>query len=410
MTPRVCAVLPTYDNAGTIRAMVEAVRVHLPHVLVVDDGSGPEGREAVAALGREGLAEVHHLPRNTGKGAAVKEGFRRARAAGFTHAVQIDADGQHEVGDLPRFLAAVRAHPDALVLGEPLFDRSAPPSRVRGHRFCSVWTDLATGGRVIRDPLCGYRVYPLEAALRRRRRRPDGVRRRDRRPDGLGGLPGGEPPHPRPVPDRRGGRGLPLPALARQRPHRRPARPALPGGAGAAGRRLHAQAGAGGAVTAPRWHELPEKGSALGIRAVVGLLLLLGRRGAGWLVRLLAAWYVLLYPEVRRASRAYLRRAGAGAGLLDVVRHVFTFARVSADRVFLVRGQLGPFRVERHGGEQLGELHRQGRGVLLLLAHLGSWEVLRVHSREARLPVSVLAYYENSRGVTDALRALDPSL
>lgn len=165
MSPRVCALIPTYDNPGTIRAMVEAVRVHLPQVVVVDDGSGPEGREAVAALGRDGLAEVHHLPRNTGKGAAVKEGFRRALAAGFTHAVQIDADLQHEVGDLPRFLAAVRAHPEALVLGEPLFDASAPRSRVRGHRFCSIWTDLATGGRVIHDPLCGYRAYPLEAAL-----------------------------------------------------------------------------------------------------------------------------------------------------------------------------------------------------------------------------------------------------
>jgi polyprenyl-phospho-N-acetylgalactosaminyl synthase len=165
VTPRVCAVLPTLDNPRTIRAMVEAVRTHLPHVVVVDDGSGPEGRAAVEALGREGLAEVHRLPENRGKGAAVKEGFRRARAAGFTHAVQIDADRQHEVGDLPRFLAAVRAHPEALVLGEPLFDASAPRSRVRGHRFCSIWTDLATGGHVIRDPLCGYRAYPLEAAL-----------------------------------------------------------------------------------------------------------------------------------------------------------------------------------------------------------------------------------------------------
>lgn len=163
-------------------------------------------------------------------------------------------------------------------------------------------------------------------------------------------------------------------------------------------------------MSSARWQELPEKGSALGIRAVVGLLLLLGRRGAGWLLRLLAAWYVLLHPAVRRTSRDYLRRVGADGRLRDVLRHVHTFAQVTADRVFLVRGQLGPFRIERQGGEQLAELHRQGRGVLLLLAHLGSWEVLRVHSREAKVPVNVLAYYENSRGVTDVLRALDPSV
>lgn len=166
MIPRVCAVIPTYDNPRTIRAVVERVRDHLPDVLVVDDGSGAEGREAVAALSRDGLAHVHVRQGNGGKGAAVKDGFRRARALGFTHALQVDADGQHDLADLPRFLEAARRHPEALVLGEPVFDASAPRARVRGHRFCRFWTTLATGGPVIRDALCGYRVYPLDPTLR----------------------------------------------------------------------------------------------------------------------------------------------------------------------------------------------------------------------------------------------------
>ena len=165
MSPRICAVIPTFDNPRTIRAAVVEVRAHLDKVWVVDDGSGPSGRAAVAALSEGGLATVHHLPRNTGKGAAVKEGFRRAQEAGFTHAVQIDADLQHDASDLPRFLRAAHAHPDALVLGDPIFDATAPAVRVRGHRFCRIWTHLATGGPVIRDPLCGFRVYPLTAAL-----------------------------------------------------------------------------------------------------------------------------------------------------------------------------------------------------------------------------------------------------
>jgi len=166
LSPRVCALIPTYNNPRTIRHVVERVRAHLSDVLVVDDGSGPEGQAAAAALAREGLALVYRLERNVGKGAAVKEGFRRASALGFTHALQIDADGQHDTNDLPRFLAAAQAHPEALVAGDPVFDGSAPQGRVRGHRFCRLWTDLATGGRVIRDVLCGFRVYPLEPALR----------------------------------------------------------------------------------------------------------------------------------------------------------------------------------------------------------------------------------------------------
>jgi glycosyltransferase involved in cell wall biosynthesis len=166
VSTRVCALVPTYENPRTIRAVVEQVRVHLPDVVVVDDGSGPEGREAVAALGREGLAHVHRRAQNGGKGAAVKDGFRVARDLGFTHALQVDADGQHDLSDIPRFLEVHRAHPDALVLGQPTFDASAPAARLKGRKFSRFWTDLETGGRVIQDPLCGYRLYPLDAALR----------------------------------------------------------------------------------------------------------------------------------------------------------------------------------------------------------------------------------------------------
>lgn len=166
MSPRICAVIPTYDNPCTIRAMVERVRVHVPDVLVVDDGSGPETRAALDALAREGLARVHRLAQNSGKGAAVKAGFRLAAELGFTHALQIDADGQHEIADLPRFLEAMRARPEAMVLGRPVFEPDAPRVRTRGHAFCRFWTHLATGGPVIGDGLCGYRIYPLAIATR----------------------------------------------------------------------------------------------------------------------------------------------------------------------------------------------------------------------------------------------------
>ena len=163
-------------------------------------------------------------------------------------------------------------------------------------------------------------------------------------------------------------------------------------------------------MTRHRWHELPEHATARGVRTLVAALLLLGRRWAGLLLRVLAAWFVLFRPGIRRDSRRYLRRVGSPARLRDVFRHLFTFAQVTADRVFLLAGRTDRFRIERTGGEELAAHFQAGRGVLLLLAHLGSWEVLRLHSREYRLRVSVLAYYQNSRAVTDALRALDPSV
>jgi glycosyltransferase involved in cell wall biosynthesis len=165
-SPRFCAVVPTYDNPLTIGAVVERIRARLPDVVVVDDASGPAGREAVAALERDGLARVVRRERNGGKGAAVRDGLRAAHALGFTHAIQIDADGQHDLDDLPRFLEAAAADPGALVLGCPVFDGGAPAARVRGRKISRFWTDVETGGRTIADPLCGFRVYPLDVAVR----------------------------------------------------------------------------------------------------------------------------------------------------------------------------------------------------------------------------------------------------
>lgn len=165
LVSRYVAIIPTFDNARTLEGVVRGVRRWLPDVIVVDDGSGPEARAVAEDLGRRGLAEVVLRERNGGKGAAVKTGLERARGRGATHALQVDADGQHDLEDVPRMLEASRAHPDALVLGVPLFDESAPRSRVVGRRISVFWVRVETGGDHIADPLCGFRVYPVEGTL-----------------------------------------------------------------------------------------------------------------------------------------------------------------------------------------------------------------------------------------------------
>jgi glycosyltransferase involved in cell wall biosynthesis len=162
---RPCVVVPTYDNPITIRPAVTALRAHVGDVLVVDDGSGPAARAEIDRIGAEGLARVLRHDVNGGKGAAVKTGIRAAAAAGFSHVLQIDADGQHAFQDLPRFLQAAQTSPHALVLGHPVFDGSVPAARLWGRKLTNFWVHIETGGRVIRDPMCGFRVYPTAAAL-----------------------------------------------------------------------------------------------------------------------------------------------------------------------------------------------------------------------------------------------------
>jgi len=162
---RPCAVIPTFDNPATVRAVVERVRAHLADIVVVDDGSGPAGRAACDAIASAGLAHVERRAQNGGKGAAVKTGFAAAQRLGATHVLQVDADGQHDLADIPRFLAEARAHPDALILGRPVFDATQPRSRAFARQLSIFWVNVETGSRAIADPQCGFRVYPLAAAL-----------------------------------------------------------------------------------------------------------------------------------------------------------------------------------------------------------------------------------------------------
>lgn len=162
---RCCAVVPTYDNPETIGSVVDRIRAHLPDVIVVDDGSAEAGRAACARLARDPRATVIHQARNLGKGAAIKAGLAAAHAAGFTHAFQIDADGQHDLEEIPAFLAAAEASPESAIFGYPVYDESAPALRRFARKITCFWVDLEVGRGVILDAMVGFRIYPVEATL-----------------------------------------------------------------------------------------------------------------------------------------------------------------------------------------------------------------------------------------------------
>jgi glycosyltransferase involved in cell wall biosynthesis len=175
-TFRPCVVVPTYDNAETVRAVVVEARRHVPEVIVVDDGSHDEARRVCARLADEGLARVTRRAANGGKGAAVKTGLDVAASHGFTHAFQVDADGQHDLSRMPAFLEVARARPDAVVLAYPSYDASVPRGRLVARRLTTFWVNFEVGGaHVVEDAMVGFRVYPLARtrALRVRGNRMD---------------------------------------------------------------------------------------------------------------------------------------------------------------------------------------------------------------------------------------------
>ncbi len=161
-----CLLIPIYDHKDTIRKVLESLEpLRLP-CLVVNDGSGPATREILDDVVKTfDWVEVQHHPVNQGKGVALRHGFRLAAARGFTHALTLDADAQHDAADASRFLEEAERNPDALVLGAPIFDASAPRSRLYGRKLSVGLVWLATLSREVRDPLCGFRCVPLAPAL-----------------------------------------------------------------------------------------------------------------------------------------------------------------------------------------------------------------------------------------------------
>jgi glycosyltransferase involved in cell wall biosynthesis len=170
---RLCAIIPTYNNPATVEEVVARVREYIPDVVVVDDGSAETARRVVQGLADSKRCEVVFRPQNGGKGAAVKTGLEWAHDHKFDYALQIDADLQHDTKDIPKLVAGVASAastPGTLVLAQPTFDASAPKGRLRARKITAFMAMVETLGRKVGDPLCGYRVYPVETALRVRAR------------------------------------------------------------------------------------------------------------------------------------------------------------------------------------------------------------------------------------------------
>jgi glycosyltransferase involved in cell wall biosynthesis len=158
--------IPSYDTGARVYQTVREARAQWRPVWVVVDGSTDGSAEGLQRLaeGDPGL-RVFVLPHNQGKGAAVLHGLQQAQAAGFTHALTMDADGQHPADLIPAFMQASMARPEVMVLGRPVFDASAPLLRVRGRKVSNAWTNLETLGAGVADSLYGFRVYPVAALV-----------------------------------------------------------------------------------------------------------------------------------------------------------------------------------------------------------------------------------------------------
>ena len=163
---RPIVLIPVYDHESCLAAIATALRAKDLPVLLVDDGSHASCAQEAARVAAvtPGVFHVRHAV-NGGKGAAVVTGFETAANLGFTHVLQIDADGQHDLGAVDAFLDAGRARPEVMICGAPVYDDSVPAARLNGRKISNWWVHVNSVSTAVQDALCGFRVYPLAAVL-----------------------------------------------------------------------------------------------------------------------------------------------------------------------------------------------------------------------------------------------------
>jgi len=160
-----CAVIPVYNHELAVPAVVaDLLAAGLPCVLV-DDASSPACATVLRQLAEHQQVFLVQLKVNQGKGGAVMAGLREAARLGFSHALQVDADGQHDLADVSRFLEQSQAYPQALICGYPQYDASVPKGRLYARYLTHVWVWINSLSLQIPDSMCGFRVYPLPPTL-----------------------------------------------------------------------------------------------------------------------------------------------------------------------------------------------------------------------------------------------------
>ncbi len=161
---KACAVIPVYNHGTPVRSVCNDLVARGLPLILVDDGSDAQTKQALKEIASQhSTCTVFTLEKNLGKGGAVSFGLLRAHEAGFSHALQVDADGQHDLGEILTFLEESKNQPNLAICGRPVYDESVPLGRKLGRKITNFWVAINTVSLDIPDAMCGFRMYPLQA-------------------------------------------------------------------------------------------------------------------------------------------------------------------------------------------------------------------------------------------------------
>ncbi len=415
-----CLLIPIYNQGPLVEATLARLRpLQLP-CLIVDDGSDAATAAVLdGAVAREDWILLRRLPENRGKGVAALTGIAWARELGYTHAVQLDADGQHTLEDIPRLLEMSRSEPDALVSAAPVYDESVPKARLYGRYVTHVCVWAETLSFALKDSMCGFRVYPVVASDDLARAEGIG-RRMDFDTDIMVRL------YRRGVPVRflRSPVSYPEDGISNFAPVADNARISWMHTKLLFGIPLHVpmllrqrRAHRASAGETEHWSQVRESGAYAGMLFMASAYRLIGRRGLYLMLYPVIGYFFLRNGQARAASRQFLSRvrafeddaSTAEPGLGDIFRHFMSFGRSIVDRVGSWRGDINREQIVYNGREHFLEMIERGQGGVLFSSHLGNIELLRAMvGSSPGVRINVLVFAANARSINRVMKKVNP--
>ncbi|MBD0785244.1 glycosyltransferase family 2 protein [Vibrio sp. Y2-5] len=412
---RPCFLIPCYNHGGTVAGVLDSLASFNLPVFLVDDGSDKETKFALSEAAKRENVSLITLPKNQGKGGAVIAGIRHAHWLGYSHVIQIDADGQHDISALPNLIEASKTHPHHLISGQPVYDESVPKARLYGRYVTHIWVWIETLSLEIKDSMCGFRAYPVQAAIEVMNHNDigsrmdfdteifvrmfwngvqfkfvntrviypeNGISHFDSLWDNVkiswmhtrlffGMLPR-------------------IPQLLLRKKNQ---------------------------DTEAHWSKRQERGTVLGIKVLMAVYKLLGRKVFRAILKLVMGYYHLTGRQAKTSSEQFLIQVKAFAEQeqlplaknLTSYNHLLSFGETMLDKLAAWRGDFNINNLTIHGQEQLTSLVEQKRGLLLLGSHLGNIELCRALSRRhTHLKINALVFTEHAERFNAVMKAVNP--
>ncbi|WP_300177351.1 glycosyltransferase family 2 protein [uncultured Aliivibrio sp.] len=413
-TFRPCFLIPCYNHGKTIPTVVNSLMAFGYPILLVDDGSQADTKQILAdVLADHNNVTLITFAENQGKGAAVIAGIEAAYQQSFSHAIQIDADGQHDLEALPKLIQESQTHPAALISGQPIYDESVPKSRLYGRYVTHVWVWIETLSFAIKDSMCGFRSYPigptisvLERAVLGRRMDfdteimvrmywnetdvrfinthviypEDGISHFDALWDNVkiswmhtklffGMLPR-------------------IPSLLKRKP-----------------------------TQDDHWSSHAERGTILGMQLLLWVYSTFGRGVFSLLLKPVMAYYYLRGGPVKQASDDFIQQVNAYARVKSITlpeklspyRHLVSFGETMLDKLAAWRGDFSEKNLTVHGIEHYEALFKREKGIVMLGSHLGNLELCRALSRRHKdLKINALVFTEHAERFNAVMKTVNP--